>query len=86
VEGIVAVVDLNKMEVLRVEDYGVWRGGVAADGWELGAQYSGDASARIVMEIDRKRVRFWGAWHEVAWQKWKFSDRVYAAEGLCCTR
>jgi primary-amine oxidase len=82
IEGIVAFIDLNRMEVVRVEDHGVVP--VPAEV----ANYTSDAIGQ--MRADLKPIEitqpegpsFSVNGHEVRWQKWRFRIGFNTREGL----
>lgn len=67
IEGVIAVVDLNKMEVLRVEDYGV-----VAMPWNYTADVVGEARKDLkpLEIIQPEGSSFTLDGHAVQWQKW----------------
>ena len=81
-EGIVAVVDLHKMEVLRIEDYGVVPLPDSSGNWarEYLPQARTDLKPLQVSQPEGPSFRVDG--HEVQWQKWKFHVGFTPREGL----
>jgi primary-amine oxidase len=82
IEGVIAVVDLNKMEVIRVEDYGVvptpmTPGNYAADSVQ---QWRTDLKPLEITQPDGASFSVNG--HEVQWQKWRFRIGFTPREGL----
>ncbi|MCI3921002.1 primary-amine oxidase [Paenibacillus sp. TRM 82003] len=82
-EGIIAVVDLNKMEVIRVEDYGVVPlppkdGNYAAN--RIGLPLRTDVKPIEITQPEGPSFTFEG--HEVSWQKWNFRFSFNPREGL----
>jgi primary-amine oxidase len=82
IEGIRPVVDLNLMQVIRVEEYGEW---------PLPPQAGNYAAARVpdqrkdiaplsITQPDGPGFRLEG--HQMSWQKWKFVIGFNAREGL----
>ena len=82
IEGVIAVVDLNKMEVLRVEDYGV-----VAMPWKPG-NYSADSVGAARKDLKPLEIvqpegpSFTIDGHAVQWQKWQFRIGFTPREGL----
>jgi len=82
IEGVIAVVDLNKMEVLRVEDYGV-----VAMPWKPG-NYTADAVGEARKDLKPLEIiqpegsSFTLDGHAVQWQKWQFRIGFTPREGL----
>jgi len=81
-DGIIAVVDLNKMEVLRVEDYGVVPLPPESGNWAR--EYVGDVRQDLKpLEIVQSRgPSFTVDGYQVTWQKWKFRIGFTPREGL----
>jgi primary-amine oxidase len=82
IEGVVAIVDLNKMEVLRVEDYGVIpippkAGNYAA---EYIPQFRTDIKPLEIVQPEGPSFQVDG--YKVAWQKWHFRIGFTPREGL----
>jgi primary-amine oxidase len=81
-EGIVAVVDLNEMKVLRVEDYGVVPLPPTSGNWERG-YIKEMREAPKPLEIEQKDgPSFEVNGHEISWQKWKLRIGFNPREGL----
>lgn len=82
IEGIVAVVDLNKMEVLRIEDYGVVPLPPTAGNWarEYIRDMRTDVTPLDIMQKDGPSFTVNG--HEIGWQKWRFRIGFTPREGL----
>ncbi len=82
IEGLRPVVDLNTMEVIRVEEYGRW----ALPPGE--ANYAADRVARFRDDIKPLEITqpegpsFMVEGHAVAWQNWRFVIGFNAREGL----
>lgn len=82
IEGVIAVVDLNKMEVLRVEDYGI-----TAMPWKSG-NYTPDSVGSLRRDLKPLEIiqpegpSFRVDGYEVQWQKWKFRIGFTPREGL----
>ena len=82
VEGVIVVVDLNKMEVLRVEDYGVVPlppnpGNYAA---EFVKEFRTDLKPLDIIQPEGPSFQVDG--HEVSWQKWNLRIGFTHREGL----
>lgn len=82
IEGIRPVVDLNKMEVIRVEEYGEWP--LPPNGCNYSPDRAGKLRADIKpLEINqREGPGFSLDGNQLAWQKWKFVIGFNAREGL----
>ncbi len=82
IEGLRPVVDLNTMQVLRVEDYGRWPLPRQA------ANYAADRGARLRTDIQPLEIvqpegpSFSVEGNQVTWQKWRFVIGFNAREGL----
>ncbi|MCF8565111.1 primary-amine oxidase [Alicyclobacillus tolerans] len=82
IEGVIAVVDLNKMEVIRVEDYGV-----TSMPWKPG-NYTPDSAGSLRTDLKPLDIlqpegpSFAVNGHEVQWQKWRFRIGFTPREGL----
>ncbi|AGK55538.1 primary-amine oxidase [Bacillus sp. 1NLA3E] len=82
--GLYAVVDLNKMEVMRIEDYGV------KPLPPTGANYAPETSDSIELRKDLKALEivqpdgasFQVEGHRIKWQKWDFRFSFTPREGL----
>jgi primary-amine oxidase len=82
IEGIIAYIDLNKMEVLRVEDHGIvpippelgnyWA--------EAVGQMRSDLKPLEITQPEGPSFTVYG--HEVSWQKWRFRIGFNMREGL----
>lgn len=82
IEGVVPVVDLNQMQVLKVEDYGVVPlppedGNYAA---EFVQQFRQDLKPLEIVQPEGPSFRVEG--HRVYWQKWHFRIGFNPREGL----
>ena len=82
IEGVIPVVDLNKMEVLRVEDHGVVplppnAGNYSA---EFVKEFRTDLKSLEIVQPDGPSFEVDG--HQVSWQKWSFRVGFTAREGL----
>jgi primary-amine oxidase len=80
--GIVVVVDLNQMEVVRIEDYGVVPLPPESANWSR--EYIPDVrnDLKPVEIVQPQGPSFTVEGHEVRWQKWKFRVSFTAREGL----
>ena len=81
-DGVVAVVDLAKMEVVRVEDYGVVPLPPTAGNWAR--EYIGETRADLKpLQISQPEgPSFTLEGREVKWQKWRFRIGFNPREGL----
>jgi primary-amine oxidase len=82
VDGIVIVVDLNKMQVIRVEDYGMMPlppepGNYAP---EFVKNYRTDLKPLEIVQPEGPSFQVKG--HEIAWQKWRMRVGFTPREGL----
>ncbi len=81
-DGVVAVVDLNKMQVLRVEDYGVLPLPPEAGNWHRSYQKEFRAPPRPLEIAQTEGPSFTVNGYEVSWQKWSFRIGFTPREGL----
>ncbi|MGE5195080.1 MAG: primary-amine oxidase [Deltaproteobacteria bacterium] len=81
-DGVVAVVDLNRMEVLRVEDYGVVPLPPESGNWYRSYQKEYRTDIRPLEIVQSEGPSFTVEGYEVAWQKWKFRIGFTPREGL----
>ena len=81
-EGVVAVVDLAKMEVLRIEDYGVVPLPPTSSNWarEYISKTRSGLKPIAISQPDGPSFTVEG--HEVRWQKWRFRVGFTPREGL----
>jgi primary-amine oxidase len=81
-DGVVAVVDLHKMEVIRIEDHGVVPLPPESGNWAR--QYVGRMRQDLkpLEIVQRQGPSFKVNGREVSWQKWKFRIGFTAREGL----
>lgn len=81
-DGVIAVVDLNKMEVIRIEDHGVVPLPPNAGNWAR--QYIPEVRQDLKpLEIaQREGPSFQINSHEIEWQKWRFRIGFNPREGL----
>ncbi|MEM8809463.1 MAG: primary-amine oxidase [Cyanobacteria bacterium P01_G01_bin.38] len=82
IEGVIPVVDLNKMEVIRVEDYGVVPlppedGNYST---EYVKNYRQDLKPLEIVQPEGPSFEVNG--HEISWQKWKMRVGFTPREGL----
>ena len=71
-DGVVAVVDLNKMQVLRIEDYGVIPLPPEAGNWYRSYQKEFREAPRPLEIAQTEGPSFTVTGYEVSWQKWSF--------------
>ena len=81
-EGVIAVVDLNKMEVLRVEDYGVIPLAPEPGNWTRTHITETRTDSRPLEIVQREGPSFTVNGHEIRWQKWRFRIGFTPREGL----
>lgn len=81
-DGVVAVVDLNKMEVVRVEDFGVIPLPPEAANWYRSYQKVFREAPQPLEIVQPKGPSFTVDGYEVAWQKWKLRIGFTPREGL----
>lgn len=82
IEGIIAVVDLNKMEVLRIEDYGVVPLPPQPGNWARDYIKNIRQDVKPIEIIQKDGPSFQVNGHEIAWQKWRFRISFTPREGL----
>jgi primary-amine oxidase len=82
IDGLIVVVDLNAMEVLRVEDYGVVPLPPQSGNWarEYIPEARRDLKPLDVRQADGPSFEVEG--HEIRWQKWRFRIGFTPREGL----
>lgn len=82
IEGIRPVVDLNLMQVIRVEEYGSWPLPTASSNYAADRvpDQRRDIQALTITQPDGPSFTVHG--REVSWQKWKFVIGFNAREGL----
>ncbi len=82
IEGIRPVVDLNTMEVLRVEEYGTWP--LPPEPWDYAANrlsgFRNGIKPLTITQPDGPSFELHG--HQMAWQNWRFVIGFNAREGL----
>ena len=81
-EGIVAVVDLNKMEVLRIEDHGVVPLPPLAGNWSRDYIPRPRTDLRPLEVVQPEGASFRVEGHEIRWQRWRFRISFTPREGL----
>jgi primary-amine oxidase len=82
VENIVAVVDLNRKELLRLEDYGVVPVPSRPGHWARGFHKETRTDLKPLEVTQPDGPSFAVRGHEVAWQKWSFRVGFNPREGL----
>jgi primary-amine oxidase len=82
VEGLIAFVDLHRMEVVRIEDHGVTP--LPPDSGNYAARYVGDlrSDLRPIEITQPEGPSFTVEGHEIRWQKWRLRIGFTAREGL----
>ncbi len=82
IEGVIAVIDLNKMEVLRIEDYGVVPLPPQAGNYspEFVKNYRKDLKPLEIVQPEGASFQVNG--QEISWQKWKLRVGFTPREGL----
>lgn len=82
IEGVIPVVDLNKMEVLTVEEYGVVPLPPQSGNYsrEFITDYRTDLKPLDIIQPDGASFQVEG--HKVSWQKWQFRIGFTPREGL----
>jgi primary-amine oxidase len=81
-DGVVAVVDLNRMKVVRIEDYGVVPLPPEAGNWAREFIPSVRDDLKPLEIVQREGPSFTVAGSEVRWQKWRFRIGFTPREGL----
>jgi primary-amine oxidase len=82
IEGLRPVVDLNTMEVIRVEEYGNWPLPPEAGNYAADRVSEKRESARPLSIIQPEGPSFQLEGNQVSWQSWKFVIGFNAREGL----
>jgi len=85
-DGVVAVVDLHKMEVLRVEDYGVTPLPAEGGNWARQSIKEVRSDLKPLEIVQPKGPSYTVEGNEVRWQKWKFRVGFTPREGLVLHR
>ena len=81
-DGVIVVVDLNTMQVLRIEDYGVVPLPPESGNWHRGYQKAVRNDLRPLQITQSDGPSFTVDGYEVAWQKWRFRIGFTPREGL----
>ncbi len=82
IEGVVTVIDLNRKEVVRVEDYGVVPLPPKAGNWGRSRSPTLEPTSSRWMSHNRDGPSFTVSGHEVRWQKWALRVGFNPREGL----
>jgi primary-amine oxidase len=82
IENIVAVVDLNRKQLVRVEDYGVVQLPPQAGNWTREYVKESRAGLKPLEVSQSKGTSFTVNGYEVEWQKWSFRVGFNPREGL----
>jgi primary-amine oxidase len=82
IEGIRPVVDINSMEVIRVEEYGQWPLPPLPADYAASrvAKFRDDIKRLLITQPDGPSFKLNG--HHIAWQNWEFLIGFNAREGL----
>ena len=81
-EGVIAVVDLNSMEVLRVEDYGVVPLPPESGNWTRTHITDTRTDVKPLEIAQHEGPSFSVNGHEISWQNWRFRIGFTPREGL----
>ena len=81
-EGVIVVVDLNKMEVLRVEDYGIVPLPPESGNWTRQHNTEPRTPPKPLEIVQAEGPSFAIDGHEISWQNWKFRIGFTPREGL----
>jgi len=81
-DGVIAVVDLNGMKVVRVEDYGIVPLPPESGNWGRAHQRDVRQDLKPLEIIQREGPSFTVDGYEIRWQKWKFRIGFTPREGL----
>lgn len=81
-EGVVVIVDLNLMEVLRVEDYGVVPLPPEPGNWSRRYITDTRTDLKALEVVQEQGPSFTVEGHEISWQKWRFRIGFTPREGL----
>ncbi len=81
-DGVVAVVDLNQMKVVRIEDYGVTPLPPEPGNWAREYIKKFRTGLKPLEVVQRDGPSFSVAGHEVRWQNWRFRIGFTPREGL----
>ena len=82
IEGIRPVVDLNKMEVIRVEEYGEWPLPPESCNYSAGRVANQRSDIKPLTIAQPEGASFTLNEHQMQWQNWKFVIGFNAREGL----
>ncbi len=82
IEGLVVVIDLNRKEVVRVEDFGVVPLPTQAGNWTRRYQKQIRADVKPLQVSQASGPSFTVRGHEVKWQNWAFRIGFNPREGL----
>jgi primary-amine oxidase len=82
IEGLVAVIDLNRKEVVRIEDFGVVPVPTKSGRWGRGDVYPARGDLRPLEVVQPGGPSFAVKGQEVAWQKWALRIGFNPREGL----
>lgn len=82
IEGLVAIVDLNKQEVVRVEDYGAVPLPTKAGNWARAYLKETRDGLKPLLVAQPDGPSFTVRGHEVEWQKWRLRVGFNPREGL----
>ena len=82
IEGLRPVVDLNTMQVIRVEEYGQWPLPPAGELCRRSGRASSAADIKPLEITQPEGPSFEVEGHQVRWQKWSFVIGFNAREGL----
>jgi primary-amine oxidase len=82
IEGVIAIVDLNQMEVIRIEDYGVVPYAYKDYNYSVDrfSPLRSDLKPLSITQPEGPSFTING--HEISWQKWKFRFSFNSREGL----
>ena len=82
IDSMVVVVDVNKLEVLCIEEYGPVAQPPESGNWTSEYNPNVRTDLKPIQIIQPEGTSFTVTGHEVAWQKWKFRVGFTAREGL----
>jgi len=82
IEGVVTVIDLNRKEVVRVEDLGLVPVPPKAGNWGRDAVPKHRSDLKPLEVSQQDGPSFWVRGHEVRWQKWALRVGFNPREGL----
>jgi primary-amine oxidase len=81
-EGVVTIVDLNRMDVIRVEDYGVVPLPPEPANWTRRYITEPRTDLKPLEIVQEQGPSFTVEGHEISWQKWRFRIGFTPREGL----